>query len=82
MRSHAPCAAAARRALKSAQGWLEMIARIDDDLFDAIGVSGTPSEVGARLRERNDFADRTTLVLYNETDPDAVTDVIAAASGR
>ena len=62
--------------------WLEMIAKIDDDLFDAIGVSGTPSQVGGRLRERNDFADRTTLMLYNETDPDAVRDVIAAASTR
>ena len=60
--------------------WLEMTGKIDDDLFDAIGVSGTPADVGARLRERNAFADRTTLMLYNETEPDAVTDVIAASS--
>ncbi len=59
--------------------WLEMIGKIDDDLFDTIGVSGTPSEVGARLRERNTFADRTTLILYNETEPDAVTDLIRAS---
>ncbi len=61
--------------------WLEMIGLIDDDLFDKIGVSGTPAEAGAKLRERNAFADRSTLMLYNETDPDAVTDVIAAAAG-
>ncbi len=65
----------------SKQGkWLEMIGKIDDDLFDKIAVSGTPAEVGARLRLRNAFADRTTLMLYNETDPDAVMDVIGAAT--
>ncbi len=62
--------------------WLEMIGKIDDDLFDKIGVSGSPAEVGAKLRERNAFADRTTLMFYNETDPDAVMDVIGAASGN
>ena len=60
--------------------WLEMINEIDDELFDTIGVSGTPEEVGQRLRERNAFADRTTLMLYNETDRDAVIDVIRTAS--
>src|SRR6185295_8607463 len=52
--------------------WGEMIARIGDDVLDAVGVSGTPAEVGAALRRRNDFADRVSLVLYNETDPEAV----------
>ena len=56
--------------------WLEMIGKIDDDLFDEIAVSGSPFEVGEKLRERNAFADRTTLMLYNETDPDAVNDLI------
>ncbi|MAE94595.1 MAG: LLM class F420-dependent oxidoreductase [Deltaproteobacteria bacterium] len=60
--------------------WLEMITRIDDDLFDTLAVSGTPAEAGRRLRKRNGgFADRSTLMLYNETDPDAVTDLIRAA---
>jgi hypothetical protein len=60
--------------------WLEMTGKIDDDLFDKIGVSGTPAEAGAKLRTRNAFADRSTLMLYNETDADAVTDVIRAAT--
>ncbi len=60
--------------------WLEMITRIDDDLFDLIAVSGTPAEAGTKLRERNaSFADRSTLMLYNETDPEAVTDLIRTA---
>ena len=28
------------------------------------------------LRQRNDFADRTALVLYNETEPEAVSDIL------
>ncbi|MCP5056434.1 MAG: TIGR03617 family F420-dependent LLM class oxidoreductase [bacterium] len=60
--------------------WLEMITRIDDDLFDVLAVSGTPAEAGRRLRARNgDFADRTTLMLYNETEPEAPADLIRAA---
>jgi probable F420-dependent oxidoreductase len=61
----------------SKQGnWLEMMGRIDDALFDQIAVSGTPPQVAAKLRARNDFADRTTLMLYNETQPEAVADVV------
>jgi probable F420-dependent oxidoreductase len=61
----------------SKQGqWLEMMGRIDDALFDQIAVSGTPAQVAAKLRARNDFADRTTLMLYNETHPEAVVDVV------
>jgi probable F420-dependent oxidoreductase len=56
--------------------WLEMMGRIDDALFDQIAVSGTPAQVAAKLRARNDFADRTTLMLYNETQPEAVVDVV------
>ena len=60
--------------------WAEMSEHIDDRLFDLLAVSGTPAEVGARIRTRNEsFADRTTLLLYNETEPDAVKDIIAAA---
>ena len=66
----------------SKQGkWLEMMGRIDDALFDHIAVSGTPAQVAAKLRARNDFADRTTLMLYNETHPEAVVDVVRALAG-
>jgi probable F420-dependent oxidoreductase len=57
-------------------GWAEMMGKIDDALFDELAVSGTPGEVAATLRERNAFADRTTLMLYNETHPEAVADVV------
>src|SRR5262245_18133002 len=61
----------------SKQGrWSDMLGRIDDALFDQIAVSGTPSQVAAALRERNRFADRTTLMLYNESAPEAVVDVV------
>jgi len=65
----------------SKQGkWFEMMGLITDDMLDAIGVSGTPVEIGTRLRERNAaYADRTMLTLYDETgDPDAITDVVKA----
>jgi hypothetical protein len=54
---------------------------ISDEMLDVIGVSGTPSAVGKALRARNGFAERTSLVLYNETDPDAVQDIVAAFHG-
>ena len=61
----------------SKQGkWLDMLGLVDDALFDQLAVSGTPAEVAARLRARNGFADRTTLMLYNETHPEAVVDVV------
>jgi probable F420-dependent oxidoreductase len=61
----------------SKQGkWLDMMGRIDDALFDEIAVSGTPSQVAQKLRARNSFADRTTLMLYNATHPEAVVDVV------
>ena len=63
----------------SKQGqWLDMIALVTDDMLDTVGVAGRPAEVGRRLRERNTWADRTSLVLYNETEPDAVTDLVRA----
>ncbi len=68
--------------LSKTGGWGEMMKRIDDTLFDHIAVSGTPAEVGAKLRARNTgFAARTTLMLYDETgDAEAVREVIASAS--
>ena len=56
--------------------WGEMMAKVTDEMLDVIGVSGTPAQVAARLVQRNDFADRTSLVLYNETEPDAVVDIV------
>jgi hypothetical protein len=61
--------------------WAEMAERIGDDVLDAVGVSGRPGEIGALLRSRNGFADRTMVVLYNDTDPDAATE-IARSLGR
>lgn len=58
--------------------WLEMIEYVDDDMLDTIGVSGTPAQVAAALRVRNDFADRTTLVAYNQSGPDAVAEIARA----
>jgi len=62
--------------------WDEMAQRIDDDMLDAICVSGRPEEVGSRLRARNDFADRTTLTLYNEAGPHARAELIRAIKGN
>jgi hypothetical protein len=63
----------------SKQGqWLDMIALVTDDMLDVIGVAGQPAEVGRRLCQRNAWADRTSLVLYNETAPEAVADLVSA----
>jgi probable F420-dependent oxidoreductase len=63
----------------SKQGaWSDMIALVSDEMLDTIGVAGRPADVGRRLRERNAWADRTSLVLYNETAPDAVADLVRA----
>ncbi len=47
--------------------WGEMSALISDQMLAVVGVCGTPLEVGRKLRERNRFARRTSLVLYDET---------------
>jgi len=65
----------------SKQGkWFEMMGLISDDMLDAIGVSGTPAQVGAQVVARNrGFADRTMLTMYNETgDAEAVADLLRA----
>jgi probable F420-dependent oxidoreductase len=60
--------------------WLEMMSYIGDDMLDAVGVAGSPEEVGFKLKVRNGFADRTSLIVYNETgDADAVQAVMRAA---
>jgi probable F420-dependent oxidoreductase len=66
----------------SKQGrWAEMTQRIDDALFDEIAVSGTPAEVARKLRARNDFADRTTLMLYDQAGPGGVDDLLRDLAG-
>jgi probable F420-dependent oxidoreductase len=61
----------------SKQGqWGEMTGLVSDDLFDEIATSGTPDQVARKLRDRNTFADRTTLILYNETSPEAAVDLV------
>jgi hypothetical protein len=65
------------RLSKSGQ-WGEMMALVSDEMLDVIGVSGRPAEAGRKLRERNAWADRTSLVLYNETEPGAVADLVRA----
>jgi hypothetical protein len=62
----------------SKQGqWLEMMALVSDEMLDPVGISGL-AEAGRALRERNAWADRTSLVLSNETESDAAVDVIRA----
>jgi probable F420-dependent oxidoreductase len=62
--------------LTKAGAWAEMMALVTEDMLDVIGVSGTPVAAGRALRARNAWADRTSLVLYNETEPDAVVDLV------
>ena len=63
----------------SKQGrWMDMVGLVTDDMLDTIGVSGRPADAGRRLRERNAWADRTSVVLYNELGPDAVVDLVRA----
>jgi hypothetical protein len=63
----------------SKQGqWSDMIALVTDDMLDAIGVAARPAEVGRCLRQRNAWADRTSLLLYNETAPPVVADLVRA----
>ncbi|HBU39450.1 MAG TPA: LLM class F420-dependent oxidoreductase, partial [Acidimicrobiaceae bacterium] len=58
----------------------QMTEKIDDDLVDLLCVSGTPAEVGAKLKDRNQFADRSTMMFYGAPpDPDAIADTVKAA---
>lgn len=61
--------------------WLEMMDLITDDMLDVIGVSGTPLQVAKQIRERNNFADRVAMILYNETEPEALTDIVGNVKG-
>jgi hypothetical protein len=57
-----------------------MVSHISDEMLDRIGVSGTPVEVGRRLKERCSFADRVAMIVYDETgDEEALSALTAAA---
>jgi probable F420-dependent oxidoreductase len=58
--------------------WSEMMDLVTDDMLHAIGVSGQPAEVGRALRARNAGCERTSLILYNETEPEAAADIARA----
>ena len=58
--------------------WLEMVNEISDEMIDTLCVCGRPGEIGPLVAARNDFADRTTLTLYDEAGEDALQDVVAS----
>jgi len=66
----------------SKQGqWRQMSERIDDDLLDLLVVSGTPTEVGRTVAERNTFADRSTMMFYGPAPSDeSIAEAVAAAT--
>jgi probable F420-dependent oxidoreductase len=61
--------------------WAEMSAKITDEMLETIAVCGAPAEVAAKLRARNAFAARTSLILYNEAGSDALTDIVRGVHG-
>ena len=64
------------RQLQAESRWSEIEALVSDDMLDLVSGSRKPASVAATLRERNDFADRTGLVIYNETEDGALTDLV------
>ncbi len=67
------------RALTREGRWGDLAAEVPEALLDLVCVSGLPDEVGRRLAERNGFADRTALVLYDEAGPDGLAALLSAA---
>jgi probable F420-dependent oxidoreductase len=58
-------------------GWLEMAARVPDELVERIAIVGRRADVADRVRERfGGFADRVSLVAPFSPDPDAWSDVV------
>ena len=47
-------------------------------LYVAAGVGHFSGEIGPLVKARNDYADRTTLTLYNRAGEDALGDVVAS----
>ena len=63
--------------LKKNQGE-DAMALVSDDMLNLVGVSGTPCQIATQLKSRNSFAGRTALGIYNESEPDAVADLVRA----
>ena len=60
-----------------------MTTLITDEMLEKIGVIGTPDEVGRKLRERNSFASRVSVILYDESgDPEALPKIAAGVHGE
>jgi probable F420-dependent oxidoreductase len=56
--------------------WSAMRDVIDDDLIDLLTISGTPAQCGAKLAERNSFADRCLPMFYGGTQsPEALAEL-------
>lgn len=66
------------RRLQSGGRWPEIEQLVSEEMLDRVGVSGTPKEVGRKLRARNDFADRSAIVVYSGADPGAIGDLLNA----
>lgn len=66
----------------SKQGqWREMSERIDDELFELLVVSGSPTEVGRKIAERNAFASRSSMMFYGPTPaPESIAEAVAAVA--
>jgi probable F420-dependent oxidoreductase len=62
--------------------WAEMPGLIDDDVLGRFTISGTPAEVGVALRAHYyGVADRVALSPQGGLSPDALAELIAAATG-
>ncbi|MDJ0787962.1 MAG: LLM class F420-dependent oxidoreductase [Myxococcota bacterium] len=67
------------RALSKQGRWLEMAGRVDDELLDAIAVSGPRSEIAGRLRERcAGQVDRVSLVAPFAPEGELFADIVAS----
>ncbi len=55
---------------------------VSDDMLNLVGVSGTPSQIATQLKSRNSFAGRTALGIYNESEPDALADLVRAIKAK
>ena len=67
------------RALSKQGRWLEMAGLVDDELLEAIAVTGPRDEIAARLRERcGDVVDRLSLVAPFAPDGELFADIVSA----
>ena len=69
--------AEAQSLLKNNQ-WQNTAALVSDDMLNLIGVSGNPFQIAEQINSRNFFASRTALGIYNESEPDAIADLVRA----